>query len=372
MMNRGLWILVMVLIVGSAEAQELKTRNIIIVTLDGYRWKELFEGADNRIITNPKYVTDHTVAEEYGGNDPVEKREKLMPFMWNVIAKQGQLYGNRNYKNKVNCSNNRLISYPGYSEMFVGFPGQISSNENKVNPNPTVFEYINSHAEFSREIAAFTTWDAFPYILREDKAGIYVNAGNEHAVGKLSAKEKAINAELSNSEKRSDQQTFELAFEYLKKEKPKVLLVGLDGTDAHGHGGRYDGYLRAATEADKMIETLWMWVQSQPEYRDQTTFLITTDHGRGMGKNTWKNHRIVAPGSRHIWFAVLGPDTPAFGELKFKGKYYQKQVAKTIAAFLGMNYHPKKKSGEVIQTMVSAPVPISNEVILGRSKTKND
>jgi hypothetical protein len=367
-MRNTFWILILGLMAGSLQAQELKTRNIIIITLDGYRWKELFEGADDRIINNPKYVTDQTVVAQYGGDNPIEKREKLMPFVWNMIGKHGQLYGNRKYKNKVNCSNNKLISYPGYSEMFVGFPGQISSNKNKVNPNPTVFDYLSKQSEFTKEIAAFTTWDAFPFILREDKAGIYVNAGSEHAVGNLSAKEKAVNAEIGNADKRSDEQTFDLAFEYLKKERPKVLLLGLDGTDYHGHGGRYDGYLHAAAEADKMIEALWKWTQSQPEYKNQTTFLITTDHGRGVGRNSWKTHKIIAPGSRHIWFAVLGPDTPAFGELKFKGKYYQKQVAKTIAAFLGMNYKPRKKqSGEVIQTMVSAPIPFEEDVVLGRS-----
>ena len=356
----------------SVFAQVLKTENIIIITLDGYRWQELFEGADPRIINNPKYVNDTGVVSAFGTGDENEKREKLMPFMWNVVAKQGQLYGNRNFRNKANCTNFYLISYPGYSEMLVGFPGAISSNKEKVNPNPTVLEYISKQAGYRDEVVAFTTWDAFPYILREKKSGIYVNAGKERAVGNLSAREKAINEELKTADHRTDQQTFDLAFEYLKKEKPRVLFLGFDGTDFHGHGGRYDEYLKSASEADRMIEALWKWTQLQPEYKDKTTFFITTDHGRGMGKNTWKTHKIVAPGSRHIWFAVLGPDTPAFGELKFKGKYYQKQVAKTLGAFLGMQFQPRRNSGEVIQTMVSVPVPTADEIVLGNSRSKSE
>jgi hypothetical protein len=352
---------------GSVWTQELKTRNIVIITVDGYRWQELFQGADERILSSERYVSDTSVITRFGRGDEAVKRASLMPFFWNVIAKSGQLYGNRSYGNKVNCSNNYLISYPGYSEMFVGFPGKISSNENKVNPNPTVFEFINRYPDFNREVAAFATWDAFPYILREVKSGIYVNAGKDPATGNLSPREAAINDELKLSGKRTDEQTFDLAFEYLKKSRPRVLFLAFDGTDFHGHGGRYDGYLKSANQADKMIEMLWNWIQSQPDYKDQTTFFITTDHGRGMGKNTWKNHRLVAPGSRHIWFAVMGPDTPAFGELKFKGKYYQKQVAKTLAAFLGMEFQPKKNAGEVIQTMVAAPIPTADEIVLGRS-----
>jgi hypothetical protein len=367
---RVLATLVLCVMAALVYGQELKTENIIVITLDGYRWQEFFKGADPRIINDPKYVNDTGVMSAFGTGSPEEKREKLMPFMWNVVAKQGQLYGNRTYNNKVNCTNFYLISYPGYSEMFVGFPGHISSNKEKVNPNPTVFEYISKQPGYNNEVVAFTTWDAFPFILREKKSGIYVNAGKESAVGNLSAREKAINktlSELKTDDHRSDQQTFDLAFEYLKKEKPRVLFVGFDGTDFHGHGGRYDEYLKSAADADRMIESLWNWTQAQPEYKGKTTFFITTDHGRGMGKNTWKNHRLVAPGSRHIWFAVLGPDTPAFGELKFKGKYYQKQVAKTLAAFLGMQFQPRRNSGEVIQTMIAAPVPVAEEIILGKT-----
>jgi hypothetical protein len=82
---------------------------------------------------------------------------------------------------------------------------------------------------------------------------------------------------------------------------------------------------------------------------------ITTDHGRGKGKNNWRSHRLLASGSRHIWFAVIGPDTPAFGEMKMKSKTYQNQVAKTIAAFLGLTYDPGERVGEVVQTMLAIP-----------------
>jgi hypothetical protein len=110
-------------------------------------------------------------------------------------------------------------------------------------------------------------------------------------------------------------------------------------------------------------------VQSQPDYKDQTTLFITTDHGRGKGKNTWRNHRLLAPGSGQIWFAVIGPDTPAFGEMKMKGRYKQKQVAKTIAAFLGLHYKHKEPVGEVVQTMIASPTV--STTTFGSSSEKN-
>lgn len=38
-----------------------------------------------------------------------------------------------------------------------------------------------------------------------------------------------------------------------------------------------------------MIEELWNYVQSDPFYKDQTTIIVTTDHGRGNG-NEWTDH----------------------------------------------------------------------------------
>lgn len=340
----------------SAFSQELKTKKVIIVTLDGFRWKELYEGVDQKILAS-KYTRKPELVSHFNDSTTVGSREKLMPFVWSTVAAKGQLYGNRNYKNEVNCKNNHLLSYPGYSEMFVGYPARgVSSNDKEPNPNATVLEVINKHDRFHKRVAAFTTWPVFDFILREEQAGIYVNAGPEPAIGKITQKEEKLNEATSGKGYRSDEQTFAYAFEYLKRERPGVLFIGFDQTDTYAHDGRYDQYLLAANRADAMIADLWQWVQSQPDYKDQTTLFITTDHGRGNGRNSWRNHRLIACGSRHIWFAVMGPDTPAFGELTFKSTFYQSQVAKTIAAFLGVDYTPKRKAGDVVQTMLGHPI----------------
>jgi hypothetical protein len=349
-------------------AQEPKTKNIIVITLDGYRWQELFGGSDPRILYNSKYVKDTTVWERF--RDPSEKvsRAKLMPFFWNVISVEGQLYGNRTLKNKVNCANKHLVSYPGYSEMLVGFNDRsVSSNDKKENPNYNVLEFIHRHPDFKDQVAAFSTWDAFPYILREKKSGIYINAGTDTVADAISNMEKWLNENQEVVKNphgpRYDAFTFRYAMEYLKRERPRVMFLGLEETDQHAHGGRYDEYLKSVHQADQMIAELWEWIQSQSDYKDKTTLLITTDHGRGQGKHSWKNHRLLAPGSAHIWFAALGPDTPAFGEMKTPVKHYQKQVAKTIAAFLGLEYQQIEPVGEVVQTMLAIPVVSFPETI---------
>jgi hypothetical protein len=356
----------------SVHAQQ-KTENVIIITLDGYRWKEVFQGADHRILYSDKYVTDKSVQSRFDGTTDAERREKLMPFFWNTIAKQGQLYGNRKRRNNVNVSNIHLISYPGYSEMLVGYADpKVSSNRLEENPNSTVLEYINGHNEFRDKVAVFGTWNAFPYIVRKHKSLLHVNSGFDLAEGTISEKEKWMNENRDSIENdhgsRYDQFTFDYAFEYLKRKHPRVMFIGFDETDSYAHRGTYDEYLKSAHHTDEMIGELWQWIQSQPDYKDKTTLLITTDHGRGNGKNGWKNHRIVLPGSGQIWFAVVGPDTPAFGEMKFKARYYQKQVAKTIAAFLGLPYKQPEPVGEVVQTMLAVPqLPVEENVSEGNA-----
>ncbi|NJO69032.1 MAG: hypothetical protein HC830_06855 [Bacteroidetes bacterium] len=90
-----------------------ETQNLILITFDGLRWQEVFKGAEKRLLEDAGDLT--------GLNDNTEiSRQQLMPFMWNVIAKNGQIYGNREYKNKVDLTNNFWFSYPGYNEILTG------------------------------------------------------------------------------------------------------------------------------------------------------------------------------------------------------------------------------------------------------------
>ena len=99
----------------------------------------------------------------------------------------------------------------------------------------------------------------------------------------------------------------------VRRNRPRVLFVGYGETDEWAHLGRYDLLLRSAHDMDRFVAELWNTMQAMPEYRDQTTFLITADHGRGQGLEDWKEHGNDTPGSSEIWIAALGPDTPPLG-----------------------------------------------------------
>jgi arylsulfatase A-like enzyme len=115
-----------------------------------------------------------------------------------------------------------------------------------------------------------------------------------------------------------------------------VIYFGLGDTDEFAHEGRYDHYLNAANRVDQYLKELWETVQAMPEYRGTTTLIVSTDHGRGESKGGgWKHHGEKTEGSDRIWIGILGPDTPALGELKDHPPVSQSQIAGTIAALLG-------------------------------------
>ena len=76
----------------------------------------------------------------------------------------------------------------------------------------------------------------------------------------------------------------------VRRNHPRVLFVGYGETDEWAHLGRYDRLLDSAQRVDRFIAELWDTMQAIPQYRGKTTFLITTDHGRGHGLEDWKDH----------------------------------------------------------------------------------
>jgi len=336
-----------------------KTENIVLVTLDGLRWQEVFGGAADSLLNDPAHVPDTVQLQGlFAASSAEERREKLLPFFWKIIAKQGQLYGNRWKGNKVNCTNNFWFSYPGYNEIFSGHADpNIDSNDKIWNPNVTILEWLNKLPEYQGKVAAFGSWDVFPYIINKRRSGIPVNAGFETAQSdNLTAKEIFLNELLPQMPSpwatvRLDAFTHHYALEYLKRQHPKALYIAYGETDDFAHDGRYDHYLKSARQTSNWLEELWSYLQKDPFYQDKTTLLITTDHGRGdRPKSAWKSHGKSYKGSDAIWLAVIGPDTPALGAVNENGQLFQNQIAKTVAAFLGLDYENVQKVGAVIQS----------------------
>jgi hypothetical protein len=351
-------VLVLLLLAIETFAQH-KTENVFIITTDGFRWQEVFGGIDSELLEKKEFVRNQErLKNTFGGVSAEERREKLMPFLWNTIAQKGQLYGNRWQNNKVNVMNPYWFSYPGYNEILTGYADdKVNSNDKKLNENITVLEFLNQQKRLRGKVAAYSTWDVFPYIINEERSGIPVNSGIELVEENVTEREQMLNEIQSNYQSlasdRHDFVTYYLAKEYVKKNSPKVLFLSFDETDEFAHEGKYDEYLFAGHTVDKFIADLWNYCQTNTQYKDKTTFIITTDHGRGdKNKSQWTSHGQKVADCNQIWFAVIGPDTPATGEVKTEGQLYQNQIAKTAAKFLGYDFQNGKEIGKEVTTVM--------------------
>ena len=335
--------------------------HVILITLDGLRWQELFTGADSSLINDRTYVHDSVeLAQLFWSEDMDERRLKLMPFFWTEIASNGVLMGNRNYGSKVNVTNNQWFSYPGYNEILAGFADEnIDSNDKIDNPNETVLEFVNKQPGFENRVSAFASWDVFPFIINESRSGVYVNAGFEPTTDdNLTEKEELLNKLQEQIPRtwntvRVDAFTHHYALEYIFKHKPRLVYISYGETDDFAHEGRYDQYLKSARQTDAFIKELWQMVNSDPEYAGSTSFLITTDHGRGSEpKDSWRSHGTSIDGADQIWFAAIGPMVKTLGESKTEQQFFQNQVAATVAAMLGLKYESIGEEGPEIKEIL--------------------
>ncbi len=330
-------------------AQEPK---VILVTLDGVRWKEVFRGAEKSILENEKYTsTSKQTTEDFWNEDSIKSRELLMPFTWNYIKKNGVILGNRDEKNVVNLVNKHLWSYPGYNEIITGKADDINITNNKPvkNPNVSIFEIANQQKELSGKVMVFGSWTMFPNIYNEERSKLLINAGYQQSFNPNKTEKEVLIERFQQETPRQwngtrfDIFTHEFALEAMKNHHPKLVFVGYGEADDFGHDADYDQYINAINRNDRMIEELWNYVQSDPFYKDQTTIIVTTDHGRGNGTE-WTDHNAKVKGSDEGFILMFGKGVNP-QKIKLK-KSSTNQIASTIAELLKLKNWKDKSVGK--------------------------
>ncbi|WP_444917754.1 alkaline phosphatase family protein [Microbulbifer sp. JMSA003] len=358
--------------------QSLAADNLVLVTIDGLRWQEVFSGYDPELLNHTEFTENkQDLINHFHGDSLTEKRQKLLPFIWQTVAKEGVLIGNRDKGSKAQVTNSWWFSYPGYNEILTGSADpKINSNDPTPNANITFLEWLNSKSEYKGQIAAFGSWGVFSSILNRDRSGIYINAGLEAADWpKLSQRAEFLN-ELQGQlpvfweNVRPDAFTYGFAKEYLISKKPKVMYIALGETDDFAHDEEYHQYLHSAHRSDMILAKLWQTLQSLDQYRDNTNLLITVDHGRGNTAESWPHHasgpaltqyfgkedhphKAGIPGSNEIWIAALGPDIKALGEVSRGEAVFQDQIAATALQLLGHKSEEfSQDSGKAIDSIL--------------------
>lgn len=258
----------------------------------------------------------------------------------------------------MKLTNRHRFSYPGYSEILTGeaHDDVINSNSKIQNPFPTVLEYLKDRLGLPREkVAAFACWDVMDFIAEKEYGSIVSNSGFEaydHQdpfIQLLSRQQ--FETPTPWDSVRHDTYTFRFAMAHLETHRPRVLYLSLGETDDWAHDKRYDRVLQATHQSDRYFRELWNWLQSQEDYRDQTTILFATDHGRGDNGYNWQHHGDKIDGAEFVWLAAVGSGVKRRGEITTDEALGQNQIAATLCLPLELDYHDDRPTaGAPIRT----------------------
>jgi hypothetical protein len=310
-----------------------RTRNVVLVTCDGLRWQEVFTGIDPLLMNEKAAHMDQARAlrDRFWRESPQARREALLPFFWTKLATRAVIHDN------VRVTNAYRVSYPGYSEILTGKTQDdvIRGNDPKQNPSETVLQTIRQRLALKKEqVAVFGSWDAFQWISENVSGSIFIDAGYAESnvtprIAELSKLQRDIPTDDESS--RYDWFTFEMALDYLKNIKPRVLYIAFNDSDEWAHKNRYNRVLETINYYDRCFEILWNTLQSMPEYRDQTALIITADHGRGSTLADWGSHGSRVTGADRIWLAAAGPE-----KLDLGPQPKQRDIAPAMLRLLGL------------------------------------
>jgi len=325
-----------------------KDNRLIIITFDGLRWQELFCGADSFLVRSKKFSNDpNALTNKYWRATPEERREVLMPFTWNYIAKNGYLLGNRNKGSQMQVANIHWFSYPGYSETFCGYADdkRIDSNDLIPNPNVSVLEVANKDPRYNGSVMCYGSWEAIRYAVNSERGGFPGSVAYEKNISKRQdATMKLLDDMLEGTPRlwggvRYDVFTYAYAIETLKRDHPKVMYISFGETDEWAHEYKYDLYLDATRSTDEFIKNIVEYCESDKFYKGKTTYLLTCDHGRGY-LFSFPSHGSGILGAQNTWFMAFGNGVEKLGETSNNGPFYNQQIAATIADVLGIDFTP--------------------------------
>ena len=341
----------------AAAAAEPTGRNVVLVTLDGVRIQELFTGMDPVIANATEAESGIYEAEvtrsRYWRETPALRREALMPFFWKTLVPAGLVLGNPALGSPVTVRNSQWFSYPGYSEILTGEPqAEVQSNDFVRYPHETALDYAQRRLGLkATEVAQIGSWDGFKYAASQKDGSFFMSGAYDPVPAELSTPEMdelaALRPEVLQlwEESSNDTLTFRLALSYLQRHQPRVLWLGFGQSDDWAHARRYDRLLDYLQLVDRHLGQLWATLQSMDRYRGNTTLIITTDHGRGRTPADWAEHDAGIEGSQDIWIAIIGPDTPAQGEVRGQAGVTQGDVAATMLQYLGLDHRDFNPDG---------------------------
>src|SRR6478672_7990912 len=76
---------------GVASEVASKSKNVFLIVTDGFRWQEVFSGAEEALLnkTNGGVRNAQALRKQFWRDTPEARRQALLPFFWSEIASHG-------------------------------------------------------------------------------------------------------------------------------------------------------------------------------------------------------------------------------------------------------------------------------------------
>lgn len=274
-----------------------KTRNVVILVIDGSRYSETFG----------------------------DSTHKYIPFMWNKLRPLGTIYNNfYNEKMTKTCS--------GHSTILSGSWQEVMNDGSERPDKPTVFEYYRKENDAPEHKCAV--------ILGKDKLSMLSYSDHADYSAPFGAKV------FYGDNNKDDIHTWENTRNVLKTHHPRLSIINFGQSDKKAHDEDWPGYLSSIKQVDSIIYLVWSLLQNDWFYKDVTTLFVVNDHGRHTDDYT--DHGCECEGCQHLLCMVIGPDNKA-GEID--SSYRQQiDIAPTIGELLGFSM-PHSKGNSLLSVL---------------------
>ena len=277
---------------------------VVIVTLDGVRWHEVFEGVDARLAASHGLSPDDVVSAA-----------ELTPNLHRIVAMGGAALGAPGHGAAISASGPNFVSLPGYAELLSGRRAtRCRDNQCTGGGARTLLdEFSASSARGASQVALFTSW---PDIARV-------------------ASEKGSVAEPlpRPGNFRPDAVTADLAIAHLKAHPPKFMFLGLGEPDEFGHQNDYAGYLNALRRADARIAEIDQELTRLAAHGTRTALFVTADHGRA---DSFVEHGAKFPESARVWLIAAGSAVRGSGFVAAPSQRRLADLAPTVRQIAGL------------------------------------
>ena len=275
-----------------APVVDFNTRKLVFISIDGPRWEET-----------------------WGDNT-----HQYQPYLRDSLQQLGCIF--------TNFYNNGITStVPGHTALLTGHYQNIANNGSEYPMYPSLGQLFLQ----KRQNSASNSW----LISSKDKLEILKSCTQiDWANTYTPNTDCGVNG--LGTGYRNDSTTFAHASQTLLQQHPDFIFIHFKEPDASGHSANWQGYLDGIKQGDKYAWEIWKLLQSSAYYKNNTTFVITNDHGRHNNgvADGYISHGDNCVGCRHINLFMAGPDIKQ-GQI-ISANYEQTDLHKTICKMYGL------------------------------------